>query len=338
MNIKKYLLLLLIFWSSLGFSQTLINNQALQFSIKQKNDTINFIVIDTVLTEKKPIFLFLQGSTPLPLFIKEKTGKIFMIGGGISNFEVSAITKHYHLVVISMPKTPVMVDYKHVNKHYNYIPNPDKPDELAEAYLQADYLENYVARAQKVLSFLRKQKWVDNSKLIIAGQSQGTRIATKLALVNKNITAVGLFSPDPFGRLDQYIREARYNAQMGKITWEQADARMKYWVSFFEKVYACKDLEKEPIYKSWKSFSKPLVQDWLSIDIPTYIAYGTEDRTSDLCDIVPLYYIREGKTNLTLKRYLHVEHNFFEVVDGKVDYEKEHWKEVMNAFVTWTLD
>ena len=92
----------------------------------------------------------------------------------------------------------------------------------------------------------------------------------------------------------------------------------------------------DPSLKAWASFSEPMYDDWLQLSIPIYLAYGTEDRTSDLCDIVPFFFIREKKDNLTLKRYLRLEHNFFEVdAQGRANYEKGHWESVMNGFLEW---
>jgi hypothetical protein len=72
--------------------------------------------------------------------------------------------------------------------------------------------------------------------------------------------------------------------------------------------------------------------------MPIYLAYGTEDRVADLCDLVPLFFIEKNKNNLTLKRYLGLEHNFFELdKTGQVNYEKSHWEEVMNHFLDWVL-
>ena len=187
--------LLLFIQISFGQKLDLINNQALQFSIKKEKDTINFILIDTKLDEIKPIFLFCQGSLPMPLFVKQSTESIWMIGGGITNYDINEIKKNYHLIVISMPKTPVIVDEKNLNKSNCYIPNAEEPDEFDKEYVKADFLENYEYRAEKVLNFLRKQKWVDNSKLIVAGHSQGSKVATTIALNNKKVTHLGLFGP-----------------------------------------------------------------------------------------------------------------------------------------------
>lgn len=329
----------LILFVQIIFGQKLdiINNQAIQFTLKQKNDTINFILIDTKLDEIKPIFLFCQGSLPMPLFVKPEKDNMWMIGGGITNFDIDEIKKNYHLVVISMPKTPVIVDEKNLNKSYCYIPNTEEPDEFAKEYVKADFLENYEYRAEKVLNFLRKQKWVDNSKLIVAGHSQGSKVATLIALNNKKVTHLGLFGANPFGRIDQNIRNYRKEAERKEITWEKANEYIEKTYQMYKDSYDKNALNKNPYLLAWKSFSRPLINDWLQINTPTYLAYGTNDIASDLCDLVPLFYIQNAKDNLTYKRYLNLEHNFFEVnEDGTTNYEKEHWKEVMNEFIKWT--
>ena len=71
--------------------------------------------------------------------------------------------------------------------------------------------------------FLRKQKWVDNSKLIVAGHSQGSKVATVIALNNKKVTHLGLFGANPFGRIDQNIRNYINEDEIKEITWEIAN-------------------------------------------------------------------------------------------------------------------
>lgn len=337
-KIQKTIILLFLVQISFGQNQKIINNQAILFSLKQKKDTIDFIVIDTITDVKKPIFLFCQGSLPMPLFVKPEKKEIWMIAGGIKNFDIDEIKKQYHLIVISMPKTPVLVNEKNVNKSYCYIPNPNEPDEFDKEYIESDYLENYEKRANEVLKFLRKQKWVDNSKLVVAGHSQGSKVATVIALNNKNVTKLGVLGANPFGRIDQKIRDYRKRAESKQITWDEADYQIENTYQMLRDSYNADTLKKQPYLLAWKSFSRPLLNDWLKIKIPTYLAYGTNDIASDLCDLVPLFYIQNSKTNLTYKRYLNLEHNFFEVNDdGEANYEKEHWKEVMNDFVKWTL-
>jgi hypothetical protein len=147
-----------------------------------------------------------------------------------------------------------------------------------------------------------------------------------------------LFGANPFGRIDQMIRDDRKQAEQKQITWEEADKDIEKQYQLYRDANDPKKLKTNIGLLAWKSFSVPLIQDWLSFNKPIYMAYGTSDIVSDLCDLVPLYFIREHKNNLTYKRYLNLEHNFYEVdKDGKANFEKPHWKEVMDDFVDWTL-
>ncbi|MDP2160175.1 MAG: hypothetical protein Q8K02_06815 [Flavobacterium sp.] len=337
---RNYLLLLFTLTSIFSWCQkrNIINNEAIHFSIKQKKDTVDFLLIDIKTDETKPIFLFCQGSLPLPLFVQTANENIWMIGGGITNFDIEKIKRNYHLIVISMPNTPVIVNEKNLNESYCYVPNPNEPNKFDLNYIKSDYLENYEKRVSTVLKFLRKQKWVDNSKLIVAGHSQGSKVATLISLNNKKVTHLGLFSANPFGRIDQNIRYYRKQAEKNQISWEVADKEIEELYELFRNSHNDKKVKEDINLLAWKSFSRPLLYDWLKIEIPTYLAYGTSDIASDMCDLVPLFYIQNAKTNLTFKRYLNVEHNFFEVDhQGKANYEKENWPHVMNDFLEWTM-
>lgn len=336
---KLRIFILVSFLFQILFSQKgkIINNQSTSFEISDKNEKIEFIVFDTDLTKKKPVFLWCQGSLPYPIYVNSKEEGIWLIGGGISNFDVSNIVKNYHLVIISMPQTPLIADEKEINESYWYFGNSKDKNIPALEFQKADYLENYVNRGLKVLKFLKKQNWVDNSKLIVAGSSQGSKVATKIAVVNKNVSKLGLFSANPFGRIDQNIRDYRKNAEQKRITWEKANEGIEKEYQMFRDAHSPKKITENPNLIAWKSFSVPLLDDWLNFNKPIYLAYGTNDIASDLNDIVPLYFIREHKDNLILKRYLNLEHNFFEVENVRSNHEKPHWKEVMNDFVAWTL-
>ena len=316
----------------------IINNQSTAFKLLDKEDPIEFIVYDTQLNHKKPIFLWCQGSLPYPIYVNSKEEGLWIIGGGITNFDVANIVKNYYLVIISMPKTPLIADEKDINESYWYYGNSKNENQPTLEFQKADYLENYVNRAQKVLKFLNKQKWVDRSKLIVAGSSQGSKVATKIAITNKNVSKLGLFSANPFGRIDQNIREYRKEAEQKQISWEEADKGIEEEYQMFRDAYNPKKLAEKPELLAWKSFSVPLLDDWLQFKKPIYLAYGIHDIASDLNDLVPLYFIRENNNNLTLKRYLNLEHNFFEVENGIPNHEKPHWEEVMNEFVAWTLN
>lgn len=182
MKFKIQLLFLLLCHFSFAQKTQVINNESTSFKLELKKDTIDFIVVDNDLKKKKPIFLWCQGSQPVPLYINFKKDGLWLIGGGISNFDYEEIKKHYHLVVISMPQTPLIVDESKISKSYFYIGVSPDNNTPSVAFQKKDYLENYRNRAITVLQFLKKQKWVDNSTLIVAGHSQGSKVATEIAI------------------------------------------------------------------------------------------------------------------------------------------------------------
>jgi pimeloyl-ACP methyl ester carboxylesterase len=275
----------------------------------------------------------------VPLFAEIESYGLYLLGGGIGNFDLPSLRQHYHVVVISMPHIPAITGKNQVNSQFQFITDQNDPYSFPKAYVEADYLDRYVQRAGSVLDFLKKQPWVSTKKLVIAGHSQGSKVATKVAGKDPGVTHLGLFAANPFGRTDQFIRQARQDAQNGKISWERADSIMNDQYHFFETVHHTDSLKAHPEYRAWNTFSELFLDDWLQLDIPIYLAYGTEDQVAELCDLIPLYFIKEGKRNLTLKRYLHLEHNFFPVDlnTHRPDYNRPHWPEVMDAFLYWTL-
>lgn len=305
------------------------------FQIKSKNDTIDFVIADSSLNVTKPLLLFCQGSQPAPLFLD--FGKRGIIPMSLSNFDLEELNKNYHVAVISMPKTPLIVDRENLNNQYLYITDTTKQHSYSLAYLKADYFENYVQRANKVLNFLSKQKWIDPDKIVVAGHSQGARVAVGIASSNKSITQLGLFGYNPNGRIDQSIRQIRKNAEAGKITWEKADTLQKERYDFYKLVQNLDSVKVHPSLISWKSFSKPTLNDLIKLKIPVYIAYGSEDVGAALCDLLPLFFIENGKKNYYLNRYPNLNHNFFPIDEnGKPNHAEGKWEIVMNKFLKWT--
>ncbi len=304
-----------------------------QFSLNSKSDTIDFVVAETDLTVKKPIFFFAQGSMPIPLFVDFPGQGVYSMT--LSNFDLNTLNKHFHVVVISTPKIPVVVNVNQVNSNYCYMPDSTNRNSVPDAYVKADNLENYIARANKVLDYLSKQKWVDNSRLVAAGHSQGSRIVAELTARNPKITHAGLFGFNPLGRVHERVWLNYKDAMKGTISWEKLDSLQQQQYDFQQSIYADKGEDIGLI--AWKSFTGIGFERLSQIKTPLYIAYGTEDKCAFLNELIPLYFIQAGKTNYEVKRYANLEHNYFPVVEGKPDYENGKWMEVMNAFVEWSL-
>lgn len=257
---KKSIFLLFILLSTFAFPQELINNESLKFTIKSNNQPIDFIVYDNNLDQKKPILLWCQGSLPFPMYVK-RTYDYWMIGGGITNFDTDYIKKYYHLVVISMPETPIIVNEDEISKSYWFNGNSEDKSIPSIAFQKADFLDNYVERGITVLKFLRKQKWVDNSKLIVAGHSQGSKVASKIATNYKHVSKVGLFAANPFGRIDQNIRTYRKMTERKEISWEEANKYIEEEYQMYREALDENKVKEKPYLLAWKSFSESLIYD-----------------------------------------------------------------------------
>lgn len=335
MKTTQLIIYLILTISCFGQRKNIISNDYSHFQLTLKKDTIDFVVADANLTSKKPILLFCQGSQPIPLFIDVPDQGIVPVA--FNNFDVNEMKKHYHVVVISMPKTPLIVGLDHLNFQYNYITDTSNQYSYSQDYLLADYAENYINRANKVIKFLMKQNWVSSDKIVVAGHSQGARITVGIAASNKNVVQIGLFGYNPNGRIDGSIRQARKKAEAGQISWEKADSLQRDQVDFYKMIHNEDSIKNHPSLKSWVSFSKPTLNQLLKLKIPVYIAYGSQDIGTDLCDLLPLYFIENKKSNYKIVRYPNLEHNFFPLNEnGKPDYQNGKWKSVMNEFINWT--
>src|SRR5690606_20382994 len=103
-------------------------------------DTIDFVIADTNLNVAKPLLLFCQGSQPVPLFFDLNEQGIIPVP--LSNFDMSKLNEKYHVCVISMPKTPVIVGRNHLNDQYNYVTDTSYQHSYSLEYLKNDYSEN----------------------------------------------------------------------------------------------------------------------------------------------------------------------------------------------------
>src|ERR1700712_4878620 len=180
LRLCSFPLLLIIAFNVAGQRRSEINSARdmgfSTFSIKGTLDTVNFIVSDTSPDIKKPIFFFCQGSLPYALFYKEDSLHTYQQS---IPFDYKKFTKEYYFVVVSKPAIPVFTST--ADKDYYYIDPITK--KTPDKYYRNNYLDYYVTAANDVLKYLLTKRWVDQSKIVIAGHSQGSKIVSKLAVL-----------------------------------------------------------------------------------------------------------------------------------------------------------
>ncbi len=307
------------------------------FSIINKNDTIQFIKIGADITQRKPTILFCQGSLPIPLIREKKDGTFSIVAVNI--FDYKKISEKYNIIIISKPNTPVVARRGNLNDQSAYVPDTLKPRIFDSQYWENNYLEKYVERGNAVLDFLRKQTWVDKNKIILLGHSQGAHEALNLAKQNPDIYALGYFGGNVVGRFAATILKERSAANSGIISQNETQANIDEKYDYWRTV--CRDTtefsnEKSDAKRTWKSFSQPAFEQLASLNTPVFIAYGTKDAGAQICDIMPVYFEMEGKTNYKMRPFVGCGHNFEEITpEGKSNWDKMYWKDAMNEFIYW---
>ena len=300
------------------------------FSITEKNDTISFIRVAKG-SLQKPTIIFCQGSLPIPVVIDSEGIRWIP---SLSNFNYDSLLGKYHIVVISMPNTPVEINEEKLTNSYEYKPN----DKYVEKFRQNDYLEKYVERGNAVLNYLRQQDWVRKDRIIVIGHSQGSHIALEIGAHNPDIYAVGCLSLNVFGRASQYILQSRDEGQRGIVSDSTAQKDIEETYEWWQDI--CRDsteIKTGNTKQTWRSFSRPFIEDIVNLKMPVYVAYGTEDLGPCMCDLLPLFFELKGKHDYKMHAFVGCGHNFEPILsDGKHDFDNMHWQDVIDEFITWS--
>jgi len=307
------------------------------FTITATNgDTIHFIKTNADIEKKKPTIIFCQGSLPIPLILINESHGPYIAS---FNFNYTKLCDKYNIIEISMPHTPPISPQHKLNHQYCFVSDTTNQTSYDPLFLRDNQLENYVSRANCVIKFLKKQPWVDAKRIGVIGHSQGSYIAAALGRVNKSVKAIGYFSGNPDGRYTQYIRDIRRSELTKQITHEEAQSKIN---RFYDKWKSyCKGVDCDSMgldnVKSWVSFSLSSRENLVKMKAPILIAYGTEDlEHAEGCDLLPIYFEINGKTNYKMMPFVGCGHNFEEIAaDGKHNWEKMHWDEAIDGFIEY---
>lgn len=278
--------------------------------------------------KKKPLFLFCQGSLPVPLIIKyNENGK-----QGIHNvfvFNTDSLCNKYHLAIIGKPSIPLIKDQKELNDDFTFI---DGSKQFPEKYIKRNLLDYYVGRNIYVAKFLQNQNWVLSDKLVVAGHSEGSTVAAKMALLFPKITHLIYSGGNPFGRILSIIERQRTNESDSGKSVEQ---EFMFWQNVVKHKNSM-DASGGDTHKATFDFSIPPIQYLRKLKIPVLVCYGTKDASSPYNDYLRVETMRERKDNFTFKAYVGTEHNYFPLKpNGEINYDIFNWDKVAGDWLLW---
>lgn len=319
----------LIVWNTLfGQNKTPQDFGFRHIVFKYKTDNVDILIKSKKGEEdiSKPIFFFCQGSLPLPL-IKYHGNDSY----GVFPFNPDSLSITYHLVIIGKPFIPVMEDYNTLSPNFSFI---DSSGKFPKEYSDRNLLSYYVPRNIEIIKYLQKQKWVTTTQLVIAGHSEGSTIAAKMAVKYKKITHLIYAGGNPLGRIMSIVGQSR-SIETDSDSTRYGEDEIKFWEAVV-KNKSSMDGSQGDTHKATFEFSQPPIKYLEKLKIPVLVSYGTKDWSAPFNDFMRVDFIRQGKNNFTFQSYVGTEHNFFPLTkDNKPDYDIFNWDKVANDWLKW---
>jgi len=306
-----------------------------KFQTSLETDTIDYLIYgsDSTLKIKKPLLLFIQGSQPIPLFPKANGGYAPPLP-----FNPKKIAE-FHIAVISKTGLPIVPDTMFQFPVYLEVETKMPP----QMYTLNNSLAHRVQTANQVIKDILTKDFIDKSRVVVVGHSEGARVASKLATANTHITELGFFSGSATNQFYDLIIGYRKAAASGEISNEQSQILVDSLLTQYKSIIANPTSTEDfwwgsDTYLRWSSFSQEVISDLLKLSIPIYLTKGMRDKNSQIesTDVVAVEFISNKKDNLTYKVYPEYDHNFFEYekVNG-IRKRIKHWDDVMIDFIKW---
>lgn len=328
MNKLVYLFSLLTFYSAFGQTKTAQDFGFKHIVFKYKSDNVDVLIKSKKGEEniQKPLFFFCQGSLPIPLIIYQGKNNY-----GTFPFNPDSLFNKYHLVIVSKPSVPLIADVVTLKPNLTYI---DSIGNFPKDYVNRNLLSYYVPRNIAIIKHLQKQNWVSTKQLVVAGHSEGSTIATKIASELKSVTHLIYSGGNPMGRILAIIQQKRaYETDTDSTKY--GEDNINYWNEIVANKTDMTTLQGDT-YKATYEFSEPMITYLEKLKIPVLITYGTKDWGSPYNDLLRVECIRQKKNNFTFKAYIGTDHNFFPLTtDNKPNYNIFNWDKVAKDWLKW---
>jgi hypothetical protein len=279
---------------------------------------------------RKPLFFWCQGSLPQPLIKIDENGAY-----GVFPFNPDSLSIKYHLVVVGKPYIPLIYETKNLSNNFMYLDSTT--GKFTKEYSERNLLDYYVNRNIEIIKYLRKQNWVSNEELVVAGHSEGSTIAAKMAYKSSIITSLIYSGGNPMGRIMSMILQNRA-VESDTDSTRYTNQEFEYWQYVVNNKFSM-DYSQGDTPKATYGFSDPPIEYIEKLKIPILISYGTKDYCSPFNDYMHIDFIRKGKLNVQFLTYIGTEHNYFPLTyDNRPNYDIFNWDRVANDWLKWLND
>ncbi|MEL7422034.1 MAG: hypothetical protein AAFN81_03535 [Bacteroidota bacterium] len=308
-----------------------------EYQLEFQEDTISYLLSSGGQYENpRKLVLYLQGSRPEPLFIKYENG----VYAATFPVNYSPYLGEYFFCILPKPGTPIVAGPEALAPSGLCL-DPDT-QLMPRAYQERNYLDYYVQRATAVLEHLAGKIELDS--IIVVGGSEGARIGTRLAQNCPLVTHFIYYSADPFGRFNQLITAERKAGLRGDITADEVATNIEELHAEWAAKNAdplSTDATSGDTNRAWVSFSEPLVEDLLQLEIPVLVAYGTADDYISGMDYLQLEAVRRNRQNLDFRVYPDHDHFLNKVVRneaGQAVSNEYVFDKIYAEWLTWVAE
>ena len=282
---------------------------------------------------KKLVLLWCQGSLPRPLVLYDSTGPLRVFPFA-TRAGADSLAAFCHLAIIGKPGIPLTGNLQDlVNASF-----VDKTTRLPPAYFcQRDYLGYYVRRNEAVVRYLKKQPWVDKTRVVVGGHSEGSSVAAHLAAVPRLLSRAVYLSGSPLGRELTKMALNPANTDSDGTVAAGVEAAFGYWQQAVDHPMQNECNQSGDSNRNIYSHGQSVLPLLLRAKLPIFVGYGSRDDGTAANNYLHLEAIRLHRTNLTFRRYAGREHSYFRLTKaGRPDYSDDYFSVVGREFLRWS--
>ena len=299
-----------------------------EHGIVTDNDTIFFYLNRKADSEPKNLVLYLQGTSPDPLFsIEEENGKLNSYRWFPGDYNL--LDDSYSFVVIGKTGIPTVLE--------------EGIEKNIAKYQKFNSLDNRVFKADTVINYIYDNLFDSLESVIVYGHSEGAPVAAKLGTINKRITHIGFWAGNALPDYFDFILFNTKALNSGKLSSKEAFNNIEEILKEFKEIaenptdISYKE-DDDYTNKRWWSYAEPPINHLLKIDVPIFVQVAGNDNSAPIEStfLIPLEFTRIGKTNLTFKVCNECDHGFgIEKENGEF---VDKWSEVFQDFIKWTKE
>lgn len=316
-----------------SYSQNVPTKQAVlnkfnfsEYSIIKDKDTIFFYVHKKENSKPTKLVLYLQGSSPDPLFTVENNNGQYSIYRWFPG-DYKFLDDNYYYAVIGKTGIPA-ISYGDLSDY--------------SKYHQSNSLQNRVHQADLVINYVVKNLIKGPNKIIVYGHSEGAPVAAKLGTINKKITHLGFWAgnalPDYF---DFLLQNSKANWTKERSDSDTYKNIKEILLSFQNMTQNKNDFsakgKNDYSAKRWWSYAEPPINNLLKIDFPIFVQVARKDESAPVEStfIIPLEFTRLGKTNLRYEVCMECDHGF--EIERENGEQEGKWDSIFQEFIRWTF-